>query len=71
MPVYEFECKCGHVFEELVRIHYPEAELSIDCLKSLPECSNLSQQRLWRMHERLLPVNHLFFILIKTLLVAT
>lgn len=26
MPVYEFQCKCGHVFEELVRMDTNERE---------------------------------------------
>lgn len=26
MPVYEFECKCGHVFEELVRMNTKTSE---------------------------------------------
>ncbi len=36
MPVYEFECKCGHVTEELVRMDTKE----IEC----PKCKKIAKK---------------------------
>ena len=36
MPVYEFECKCGHVFEELVRMDTKQ--------KKCPRCRKMAKK---------------------------
>jgi putative FmdB family regulatory protein len=36
MPVYEFECKCGHSFEELVRMGTNDREC--------PKCHNQAKK---------------------------
>ena len=38
MPVYEFECKCGHVFEELV----PMGTKASEC----PQCHNKKAKKI-------------------------
>ncbi len=38
MPVYEFECKCGHVFEELV-------PMGTSCHKC-PQCRNQEAKKI-------------------------
>lgn len=38
MPVYEFECRCGHVFEELV----PMGTRNYQC----PQCKNQDARKI-------------------------